>query len=342
MKIINTVRKFVFAIAVLAQVSAWSAYRVGNGGDYIRATYIRMGEAIIDYLENTTSGQEIVKSKKLNLSSLTSTLTIEKIEISDLVLRDNSGSVVEALGEPNKVVLNKESWFNHFEKSRDVYFLVFHEMLRSSGVNDDNYVISSSVSPFPTSKRIDSKVVPGVPLIAQDNLSSVFTLKEIVLGGNGCSQKSPARVEFDQEKNILDISMQNYRAEVWDSKKMERKSCQVAIPVALPKKKRLVVSQIDMLGKVNLIADTSAQVNFEAFLAGTSASMKTRSFSVQNNTHLSGSVLTRRTDVLRSSCGKSETIRLNSNIIANGTSANRVSGLSVERVSLYLTLEDCK
>lgn len=327
---------------LLIQSISWSAYKVGNGGDYIRATYIRMGEAVIDYLQNTEKGQALLKSKSISIAAMAASLDISKIDISEQILRDNLGSVVEAIGEPNKVVLHKESWFNHFEKARDVYFLVFHEMLRSAGINDDNYIISSGISPFPISKRIDSKVVPATPLIAQDNISQVFSLKDVVLGGNGCSTNSPTRVEFDQEKNVLDISAQNYRAEIWDTKKLDRKSCQIAIPVSLPKKKRLVVSQIDLLGKVEVTKDNTAQISFEAFLAGTTAAAKTRSFTSDGNLPLRGSVLTRRTDVLKSACGKNDIIRINSNIQANGNSPQKISGLTVDRISLFLTLEDCK
>ena len=336
-----TVGKSVAAMLFLLSSTSWSAHKVGNGGDYIRGTYIRMGDAIVDYLQNTEQGQLLVKNNKLDINDLDSSLDIEKIAVSDQVLRDNSGSVVEAIGIPDKVTLNKESWFSHFEKSRDIYYLVFHEMLRSAAINDDNYVISAAVFPFPMSKRIDSKIVPTLPLIAEDNLAGIFDLKNVSLGGNGCAKNSATRVEFDQERNILDVSSQTFRAEVWGSKKIDRKTCQLAIPVSLPKNKRLVISQIDLLGKVDISSATTSQLTFEAFLAGTTAAIKTRSFAAQNGGQLIGKVLTRRTDVLKSKCGMPDTIRLNSSVLAKGGSNSKIEGLSVDQTTLFLSLEDC-
>jgi hypothetical protein len=335
-----TLTKFILATGLIFSPLARSAYKVGNGGDYIRATYIKMGEAIINYLENTEKGQNLLKAKSINIATIAASLDISKIEVNEQLLRDNSGSVVEALGEPDKVILHKESWFNHFEKSRDIYFLVFHEMLRSAGINDDNYIISSEISPFPVSRRIDSKIVPSVPLISQDNLNGVFSLKDVTLGGTGCGGKTQTHVEFDQEKNILDVSTQNFRAEIWDAKKNDRKSCQIAIPITLPKKKRLVISQMDLIGKVDITTTASAQVSFEAFLAGSKAPTKTRIFN-QANLPLNGSVLTRRTEVLKSACGKSDIVRLNSNVQTSGESPKKISSLTINRISLFLTLEDC-
>lgn len=95
-----TFSKSAAALLFLLTSTSWSAHKVGNGGDYIRGTYIRMGDAIVDYLQNTEQGQLLVKNNKLDINDLDSSLDIEKIAVSDQVLRDNSGSVVEAIGVP--------------------------------------------------------------------------------------------------------------------------------------------------------------------------------------------------------------------------------------------------
>ncbi len=326
---------------ILASPIALAGHRVGNGGDHIRATFIRMGEAVISFLDTTEQGQALVKANNLDTKLLAETLDIEKISVTDDVLRDSSGSVVEAIGVPGHVDLNKESWFNHFEKSRDVYYFVFHEMLRSAGVNDDNYLISKGLQPFPTSLRIESKVVPTLPLIAQDNLSNVFDLQNVTLGGSGCGQNTPTRVEFNYERNILEISTQNYRAEIDPSRGLDRKTCMLAIPVKVPKSKRLVISQIDLLGKIDIVGATSAQLKFEAFMASTSAVAKTRTFTTDSQAPLFGKTLTRRTEVLKTKCGTNDIVRLNSSALIKGQPTGFES-LSVEQIALSLNLEDCK
>lgn len=327
------------AVAGLMAPNAFAGHRVGNGGDYIRATYISMGEAIAEFLKDTEQGQKLVESAALNVADLAATLDIEKVTVVDEVLRDNSGSVVEAIGEPGAVQLNKEAWFQHFENERDIYYLVLHEMLRSAGVNDDNYVISKGISPFPISRRIETRVVPSLPLIAEDLLTPVFDLSKVVIGGNGCPKTvGVTRVEFNQEKNILEVRPSAYRNDVSAARPMDRKSCSLSIPVTLPKNKRLVISQIDILGKVDLQAGGKSQITFEAFVAGSSAPLKTRQFAPTSA--LNGRHLTRRTEVLKSACGAATNVRLNSSMLTN-SSGQKLESMEINSVSLYLSLEEC-
>ncbi len=117
-------------------------HKVGNGGDYLRAQYLMIGKQVISFLEDTVDGHQLTLSRGLNLDSLKSILDITKLAVVDDLLIDNTGSVVDAIGVPDLVILNSDSWKEHFEKERNIYYLVFHEMLRAAAVNDDNYVIS--------------------------------------------------------------------------------------------------------------------------------------------------------------------------------------------------------
>lgn len=322
----------------------YAGFRVGNGGDHVRASFIRMGEAVIDYLADTTAGQDVVTRAKLSIDQLKATLDIEKITVVDDVLRDNSGSIVDALGEPGLIKLSKEAWFQHFEKQRDVYYLVFHEILRSAEINDDNYVISNALFEFPQSLRVDTKVVPILPLIDEDNLANVFDLKKVAVGGTGCSRNNNIlaeilKLEFDQEKNILEVIPSAYRNEVNPQRGFDIKSCQISIPVTLPPRKRLVISQIDLIGKVDLEAGSQAKLTFEAFLAGSSSIQKSRV--LNPNAPLFGRVLTRRTEILKSKCGGSDLVRMNTNIMTKG-SQKRIESFSLGSLSLFLSLEDCR
>lgn len=336
-------KKLVLIAAVAAQSifasNAFAGHRVGNGGDYIRANYISMGEAITEFLKETEQGQKIVEASDLNVADLAATLDIEKVTVVDEVLRDNSGSVVEAIGEPGAVTLNKEAWFQHFENERDIYYLVLHEMLRSAGVNDDNYVISRAISPFPISRRIETRVVPALPLIAEDLLTPVFDLSKVIVGGNGCPKTvGVTRIEFNQEKNILEVRPSAYRNDVSAARPLDRKTCSIAIPVTVPKNKRLVISQIDLLGKADLQAGAKSQISFEAFVAGSSGLVKTRNFAP--TAALKGRHLTRRTEVLKSECGAVTNVRLNSSMLTNA-SKKKAESMELNSVSLYLSLEDC-
>ncbi|MGZ5280531.1 MAG: DUF4360 domain-containing protein, partial [Pseudobdellovibrionaceae bacterium] len=305
----------------------------------IRASFIQVGEAVIEFLQTTQQGAAIVKNANLNVHDLEKTLDIEKISVADGNLRDNSGSLVEAIGEPHSIKLQKEAWFNHFEKNHDIFYLVFHEMLRSASVNDDNYRISASLNPFPMSLRFPTKVVPLLPLIKEDLLTPIFDLKKVAVNGSGCSQNAAGtRVEFNEETNILQIETRNFKNELSQSKKMDRKQCGLSIPVVLPAKKQLVISQIDLRAKVDLRAKSQTQIAFEAFLAGSSNTLKTRTVKAQQN--LNGRVQVRRTEVLKSACGGADTIRLSATLLTNSNGL-ALESAQIDETLLYMSLQDC-
>lgn len=128
--------------------AAFAGDKTGNGGDHIRANYLRMGESVLDFLKGTREGQALKDKHGLSLERLNNSLLAEKISVVEGTLLDSQGSIVDATGEPGKILLDKASWKEHIDRKRDVHYLVFHEMLRENGVNDDDYRISKALNPF--------------------------------------------------------------------------------------------------------------------------------------------------------------------------------------------------
>lgn len=126
---------------------AWSAMAIGAPLD-VRVAFQRVGEADLRYLEATAAGRALV-SRGLPVDQLRAALASDRIVLVDGPLRDNGGSEVDAIGEPGRITLKEQAWRAHFTNGRDVYYLVFHEMLRSIGRNDDNYPWSEGLYPFP-------------------------------------------------------------------------------------------------------------------------------------------------------------------------------------------------
>lgn len=329
---------FIFALTTMSQNSY--AHKVGNGGDYLRATYISMGKSVVKYLNDTTTGQKVLLANGLNISDLEETLDINRIQVTDAILKDNSGSIVDALGVPSMVTLNNSSWFDHFQNGRDVYYLVFHEMLRSASVDDDNYIISSLLKNFPLSMRIETRIAPSYELIEQDRMTGIFDDKKIVIGGSGCANNDQEVItELNEEKNIFQISLKNYRVSSDVSKSTEYKTCAISIPVKVPAAKRVVISLIDLGGELNLIAGTSARLSVEAFLAGTQQKVQEKKLGATINQQ--NTFLMRKSDVLKSNCGGTDIMRINSNLLAqNFTGKNEF--VTVKSFQVYLSLEDCK
>lgn len=82
------------------------------------------------------------QAKAVMTPELESVLAAGKIVVVKDELKDNGGSLVDAIGEPGKVTLSEVRWMSFLREGRDVRLLVLHELLRMAGVNDDNYLMS--------------------------------------------------------------------------------------------------------------------------------------------------------------------------------------------------------
>lgn len=328
--------KFIItAFMLVSQGALAGGFVVGNGGDFVRGTYLKVGEAVVSYLTTSPEGQALVAAKSLNVDALKATLTIDRVKVSPDKLRDNGGSLVDAIGENGLVTLSSDPWALHFEKNRDVYYLVFHEMLRSAGVNDDNFVISKSVNPFPNSFRLVTLLKNIVPLIDEDNLAGALDLAAADVRGTGCpADLRGTRLEFDEENNRFEIYTNRFTLHSSEGH-ISRKNCAFVVPVNVPAGKRIVFSQVDMNAVLDINAGADAHLQFEAFTAGTTGEVKERDYAGPKQ----GRTLIRKTDAFKTDCGANTNLRLNTsgNLISN----ERRSSVDIEKITIDLQLEDC-
>ena len=310
---------------------------IGNGGDYARSTFMKVGESVVTFLKNAPQGTAIVATHKLDTDKLLGTLSIYKIAVSMNPLRDNSGSLVDAIGVPDSITLNGDAWLNHFEKNRDVSFLVFHEMLRSAGVNDDNYVISGLLNPFPDAYRVSTLLKNHISLIAGDNLSSVIDTGGISYGGTGCPAGALTRVEFDDEHNILEANTGAYSLATL-SAPFDRKACDLAIPVNVPVGFSVVFSQVDLDSVLNMSEGDEATISVEGFVPGVISTPVKRVLTAPAG-GLSGRTLLRSTDLFKTACGANTILRLHSTGLLK--SAHADSTVDIQKIAVSLKLEAC-
>ncbi len=87
------------------------------------------------------------QAKVVQTPELEAVLAAGEIVVVKGELRDNGGSLVDALGVPGKVTLSEERWITFLREGRDVRLLVLHELLRMAGINDDNYLMSRHMIP---------------------------------------------------------------------------------------------------------------------------------------------------------------------------------------------------
>jgi hypothetical protein len=138
--------KKLLIMMVLVQATAFAGHETGNGGDLVRLRFLEEGSAVLReiYMGFHPS---ISENSNISLERLSGVLSADFIKISNDELFDNTGSRVDALGEANRIVLYKPFWEKNLAvRSREVSKLIFHELLRASSHDDDDYKISSLLS----------------------------------------------------------------------------------------------------------------------------------------------------------------------------------------------------
>jgi hypothetical protein len=315
----------------------------GNGGDYIRATFIKLGKQVIKYLDESPMGQSILIVTGISLDDLEASLDTKKITTVDYILLDNTESIVDAIGVEDMILLNQEAWFEHFNRERDIYFLVFHEMLRSIQVNDDDYLISQYLMNFPSKYKISTNVKPALPLIEEQVLDKVFDPATIQLAGTGCKSTQPNKVEFNFSENVLEVTPQSYFASAGKSsrKRIVRKSCVLAAPFKGIPGKRVVISMIDVAGKVSVNPGAKAKIAFEGFTAGNTGTKKSTTIENTTSEDIIGKVIVREGGIYKSDCGQGSNLRVNTSLYLKNTDRKEDAHAEVDKIKIYLALESC-
>ncbi|MBT3984500.1 MAG: DUF4360 domain-containing protein [Bacteriovoracaceae bacterium] len=313
---------------------AYSGHRVGNGGDLIRANFIATGNQVVKFL--LAQKPSFLEEMGLSEDSLQQVLDYQQLEVSELPLIDNSGSLVDALGVPGKITLNKSAWIGHFENLRDIYFLVFHEMLRSLGVDDDNYKISNALLPFPDDFKIDTRFNTDIPLDDHQKLKNILETDNVILAGPGC-KKSKGRSFFDIDwnKNILRVTLKDMSAKQ-SARTYQRVGCYMALPIKGIAGKKLTIGMVDIYSRNTLAHNDSSKLFMSIYTVSSKPSLKiTKTIKTQGPSR----TLTRSPISFVSGCGETSILRSNLGLFLKNKSGNASS--NVEKIEFYLSLEDC-
>ena len=174
---VNKICKIVLAAAFICG-SAWGQAdkvedEVGNGGGHLKFIFIQKGKRVLKHVEE--SRMEWLKKHGIKLEILKQALHTNKIKIINIVdrnLLDSRGSIVDAIAKLGEITLDKLSWEDHFRNGRDVYYLIFHEIMRSSGydLKDNGYDLSETLHPFPNfNQRAEVEEWDGVNGVRVDS-----------------------------------------------------------------------------------------------------------------------------------------------------------------------------
>ena len=103
-------------------------------------------------------------------------------------------------------------------------------------------------------------------------------------GGNGCPANS-ASVTLSDDKKSLSIIFDQFIVEAGGmNKNLERKSCNIAIPVHVPSGYSVSVVNVDYRGYVSLPSQASARLSAEYFLAGSLGPRFNKTFNGRTDT----------------------------------------------------------
>lgn len=346
------IKKLILA-GILTKTALFGRGGIGDfgGGDIVRAEFLNRGAAVVQFLEESAAGQKIIENNKLNLEALKSSLDVEKILVTDEVLVDRTGSVVDAVGAPGLIVLNRTRWMEHSERDSDIYFLVLHEMLRENGINDDNYVVSKALIPFPEQYRLQNILITEKPLIVSDRLDHLLDRSQITLGGTGCPKDSlktftrfnPTLNEVEIYPNEMSLALNGD-----SSVQLQRKNCALRIPFKAAAGKRLQITQVDVSGEVELQKNKTVQVNFSTgFISGsTKPGTQIPKQITATNQIVDGGFLIRDNKLYESGCGQTAMLTLNSDMLLKSSTKllpnEKVSTSRVNKLKLSIKAVDCK
>ncbi len=147
-------------------------------------------------------------------------------------------------------------------------------------------------------------------------------------GGTGCPSGS-ASVTLSPDSKSLSILFDSFTTEAggMTGRTVDRKGCNIAIPVHVPQGYSLSVFQIDYRGFNALPPGARSQFNVEYFFAGATGPRYSRTFmGPQNQDYLINNRLTAET-VIWSPCGKDVNLRTNTSMMTS-TNAYREQALS--------------
>lgn len=174
-----------------------------------------------------------------------------------------------------------------------------------------------------------------VTLAAPSVMADSLYLGTPSYGGPGCPQGT-ASVNLSPDQSQISILFDQYTlaAGGFTGKTMDRKSCNVAIPVHIPQGYSISIFQVDYRGFNALPAGGSSQFRVEYFLAGMKGPTYTRNFSSMNNGDFTISNTIAAEALIWSACGKDVILRTNSAMAVRTNSMNQDAQAGVDSIDI--------
>jgi len=147
------------------------------------------------------------------------------------------------------------------------------------------------------------------------------------VAGSGCSA-SNVSMALTQNQTLMTLSLDGFAVEAGRSfgRRLDRKACQISLPVSVPEGYQVSVSAVSYKGYTSVPAGGMARVEIETFMGGDKGLHTERVFSSPfDNSHLSG-LSASQEDLQWSACGQNFDMKVKTAMLVQ--SNNRMDSVS--------------
>jgi len=160
-------------------------------------------------------------------------------------------------------------------------------------------------------------------------------LGEPAYGGSGCPQGT-ASAALSPDKKTLSILFDRYQVEAGRStgRVVDRKSCNVAIPVHVPQGYSISLFQVDYRGFNSLPKGGKSRLNVNYFFAGQHGPVYSKEFAGEQNANYFLTNNVNATALVWSPCGAETNLRINSDLMVQTNSYGQQSMSTVDSADI--------
>jgi hypothetical protein len=185
-------------------------------------------------------------------------------------------------------------------------------------------------------KSLISTLLMALAFAAQAHADDI-KLGEPVYGGSGCPAGS-ASVTLTDDRKALSVLFDQYMVQAGDGVSLDRKSCNLAIPVHVPQGYSISIYEVDYRGFASVPRGGMAQFNVEYFFAGSSGPRTRQYFQGPRDRDFLISHRLGVEAVVWSRCGEDVILRVNSNILARTNRSQDPAFVSVDSADVNSAL----
>lgn len=183
-----------------------------------------------------------------------------------------------------------------------------------------------------------SKLILGVVsvlsvLSLKAQAQSQIRLGDAAYGGTGCPAGS-ASVTVSPDQQSLSILFDNYVAEAGAGRRVDRKSCNISIPVQIPSGYSVAVFQVDYRGFNSVPRGAMSRFDAEYFWAGARGPRVSRTFVGPVNDVYTVSDGLIASTMVWTPCGASVNLRVNTSMMAQANARGEQTMATVDSADI--------